>query len=178
MNPLSRRKFASWLALSVGPAAAPPASAQSAPCLTAEESAWLKFMREEEKLARDVYRALYEKWNIRVFDNISRSESRHFASVGVLLNRYGIDDPAEGLGAGAYKDPELATLHAELLQKGMPSLKDALETGVLIEKQDIGDLETALAKTDKTDIKTVYANLLAGSLSHLESFESLLEILV
>jgi hypothetical protein len=60
----------------------------------------------------------------------------------------------------------------------MLSLRDAIEVGVLIEKHDIGDLETALARTDKSDIKAVYANLLAGSLNHLESFENLLEIML
>lgn len=178
MNPLNRRQFASWLVMSLGPAAALPARAQTTLPLTPDEVTWLKFMREEEKLARDVYRALYEKWNIRVFDNISRSESRHFAAVGVLLSRYEIADPADGLGPGVYSNPELTTLHTGLLQKGLLSLKDALEVGVLIEKHDIDDLEAALAKTERSDIKTVYANLLAGSLNHLESFENLLEIML
>ncbi len=178
MNPLNRRQFASWLVMSLGPAASLPASAQATLPLSADEISWLRFMREEEKLARDVYRAFYGKWSIRVFDNISRSESRHFAAVGVLLDRYNVADPADGLGPGVYSNSELTTLHTELLQKGLLSLKDALEVGVLIEKHDIADLEAALAKTDRSDIKAVYTNLLAGSLNHLESFENLLEIML
>lgn len=178
MPHLNRRQFAAWMVMGAGPAAALPALAQTVPLLTADEESWLKFMREEEKLARDVYRALYEKWTIRVFDNISRSEARHFAAVGTLVNRYGVSDTAAGLDPGVYSNPELTALHADLLQKGMQSLKDALEVGVLIEKHDISDLETAISRTDKSDIKTVYANLLAGSLNHLESFENLLEIML
>lgn len=37
----------------------------------------LLYMREEEKLARDVYITLYEKWGIPVFNNISNRESDH-----------------------------------------------------------------------------------------------------
>jgi hypothetical protein len=42
-----------------------------------EEAASLQFMREEEKLAHDVYVTLYEQWGLRVFNNISRSEQQH-----------------------------------------------------------------------------------------------------
>ena len=50
----------------------------------------LLLMREEEKLARDVYQALNAKWNHRTFSNISKSEQQHMDSLKVLLDRYGI----------------------------------------------------------------------------------------
>lgn len=142
---------------------------------TDAEIQWLTFMREEEKLARDVYTALGEKWNLIVFKNIAASEDRHFASVGVLLTRYGIKDPASTLD-GVYTDSRLSALYAELMAKGSKSVQDALEVGVLIEKADIADLEKALAATTKTDLKRVFTNLLDGSYSHLEAFESNLEV--
>lgn len=146
--------------------------------LTADEEKTLVFMREEEKLARDVYQILAAKWNLRIFSNIAKSEQRHFDSVGVLLERYGVKDPAAATPAGVYSDTRLAALYAELVAKGSLSLKDALEVGVLIEKTDIADLENALKTTSKLDIKNVYTNLLAGSLSHQEAFESVLEAVV
>ncbi|MGI9258025.1 MAG: DUF2202 domain-containing protein, partial [Gammaproteobacteria bacterium] len=42
--------------------------------LSVAEEAGILFMREEEKLARDVYLALGEQWGMNVFDNISSSE--------------------------------------------------------------------------------------------------------
>lgn len=143
--------------------------------LTADEEKTLVFMREEEKLARDVYQVLAAKWNLRIFSNIAKSEQRHFDSIGVLLERYGVKDPAASAPAGVYSDTRLTALYAELVAKGSLSLKDALEVGVLIEKTDIADLESALKTTSKLDIKNVYANLLAGSISHQEAFESVLE---
>lgn len=143
--------------------------------VTAEESAALAFMREEEKLARDVYRALYEEWKLTVFDRIADSEQRHFDSVGTLLKRYGIEDPARNDVPGVFVNTELTALYAELMAKAKLSTKDALEVGVMIEKADIEDLEAALAATTKLDIKRVYSNLLNGSLSHQEAFETNLE---
>ena len=42
--------------------------------ISADELKGLLFMREEEKLARDVYTALDAKWNINAFSNIASSE--------------------------------------------------------------------------------------------------------
>jgi hypothetical protein len=140
--------------------------------LTAAESQWLTFMREEEKLARDVYQQLYEKWNVIAFQNIATSEQNHFDAIGVLLTRYGVADPAQNNPAGVYTDANLNALYNELLARGTLSLQDALEVGVLIEQKDIADLETALKDTSKTDIKRVYTNLMNASYNHLDAFET------
>jgi len=56
--------------------------------LTVNETQGLIMMREEEKLARDVYTTLNAKWGENVFANISRAESQHMNAVGNLLTRY------------------------------------------------------------------------------------------
>jgi hypothetical protein len=143
--------------------------------LTAEEKQDLQFMREEEKLARDVYAALSAEWKLSVFDRISASEDNHFNAIGRLLARYGVDDPAKNDVPGVFVNPDLTALYGTLMTKGKLSAKDALEVGVAIEKVDIADLEKALIATTKTDIKRVYSNLLEASLSHQEAFETNLE---
>jgi hypothetical protein len=143
---------------------------------TAEEIASLTFMREEEKLARDVYRFLFEKWNYAEFDRIAAAEQQHFATIGTLLTRYSIPDPAANDIPGVFADPKLTALYAELTAKGANSLKDALEVGVIIEKADIDDLTNA-NNTTKYDIKRVYTNLMQASFNHLDAFESALELL-
>ena len=45
----------------------------------------------------------------------------------------------------------------------------------MIEETDIDDLADAIASTTRRDIKTVYSNLLQGSLNHLHAFVSTLE---
>ena len=61
--------------------------------LNADELSSLQLMREEEKLARDVYTVLYEKWKVNVFTNISSSEQKHTDAVLTLINKYGLTDP-------------------------------------------------------------------------------------
>ena len=57
------------------------------------EISGLQFMREEEKLARDVYISLYSSWNQRVFNNISQSEQRHMEAIRILIDKYELKDP-------------------------------------------------------------------------------------
>ena len=52
----------------------------------------LEFIREEEKLAHDVYTVLYEQWGMQIFDNIAESEQRHTDAMGRLLAYYGLED--------------------------------------------------------------------------------------
>ena len=53
--------------------------------LSTTEAEALVFMREEEKLARDVYQLLYAQWGQKVFSNIAVSEQQHMDAVALLL---------------------------------------------------------------------------------------------
>ncbi len=138
--------------------------------LTDTEAAGLLYMREEEKLAHDVYTKLYELWGQPVFANIARSESAHTEAVKQLLERYGLADPVSGLAAGEFQNADLQTLYDDLVAQGSRSLGDALLVGGAIEEIDILDLQDELSQTDKADIQRVYQNLLAGSQNHLRAF--------
>ena len=142
--------------------------------MSAEETNHLLYIREEEKLARDIYQALYSRWNVRIFSRIAASEQRHFDAVGTLINRYGLPDPAQP-ATGVFVNSDLQKLFDDLLAKGNISLLDALQVGVAIEETDIDDLKAAIAETDNRDILTVYGNLLNGSLNHLSAFNSHIE---
>jgi hypothetical protein len=125
-------------------------------------------MAEEEKLAEDVYSALNEKWNLRVFDNIGRAEKTHEAAVKTLLERYSLPDPTKG--PGEFYNETLQGLYDDLVSRGSVSVKDALQVGAAIEEIDILDLEDRMAQTDREDILLVYANLKRGSENHLRAF--------
>ncbi|MGB4891943.1 MAG: DUF2202 domain-containing protein, partial [Propionicimonas sp.] len=100
----------------------------------------------------------------------ARSEQRHFDTVGVLLSRYGIADPAAGRAAGSYADSGLQTLYDQLLATGSESLANAYQVGITIENKDIADLQAAIAATTQTDVKAALSNLLNGSQHHLAAF--------
>jgi hypothetical protein len=143
--------------------------------LSSSEEEGLIFMREEEKLAHDVYATLYAQWGLPVFQNIANSESTHTAAVKVLLDRYGIADPAAGNGVGEFTNPELQKLYDQLVAQGSTSLVDALKVGVAIEEKDILDLQTRLAQTSSADVQLLYNNLMQGSENHLRAFTSTLQ---
>jgi hypothetical protein len=136
----------------------------------------LLHMREEEKLARDVYLTLYNYWRLPIFKNIARSESWHMHMVGLLLKKYNLPDPVEETGdrIGVFKDKHLQELYNKLVAQGKRSLINALKVGATIEDLDIYDLQRAIKDTDKPDIKTVYENLMKGSRNHMRAFVRLL----
>jgi hypothetical protein len=140
--------------------------------LTDDEVYWLTYMREEEKLARDVYLFLYDRWGSPIFSKIAESEQTHMDAIKALLVRFGIADPANGQSRGEFTNQDLLALYDDLVNQGSISLVEALKVGVFIEETDIDDLNAGIASTDRNAIKTVYSNLLQGSLNHLKAFVS------
>ncbi len=131
-------------------------------------------MRGEEKLARDVYTAMYEKWGIKTFANIARSEQQHMDAVALLLAGKGLEDPIANAAVGEFTNPKLAALYDGLITLGYTSAIDALTVGAMIEDLDINDLQELLAETDDADTVRVYSALLRGSENHMRSFAGLL----
>lgn len=139
--------------------------------LTTDEEAGLIFMREEEKLAHDVYYKLYESWNNQVFSNIASSELTHTEAVLLLLEKYNLPDPVGDNGIGVFVDETLQTMYNDLMTQGNLSEIEALKVGALIEEVDIVDLEDQLNNVvDNQDITLVYTNLQKGSRNHLRAF--------
>jgi hypothetical protein len=140
--------------------------------LSATEASALVFMREEEKLARDVYQLLYTQWGQKVFSNIAASEQQHMDAVALLLTRYNLPDPAAATAPGVFQDPHVQELFNALMAQGQTSLIAALTVGATIEDLDIQDLQTRIAATDNADIALVFNELMKGSRNHMRAFIS------
>lgn len=140
--------------------------------LTQEEKDGLLYSVEEEKLARDVYLYLYNKWGLNVFKNISSAEQRHMDAVRGLLEKFNLPDPTVNEKQGVFKDQKIQKLYDELTAEGSKSAVDALIVGAKIEEIDMIDLNKELNATNNKDIKSVYENLIAGSENHLRAFVS------
>ncbi len=141
--------------------------------LSDEEMAGLLWMREEEKLAGDLYQTFNDLYDWRIFGNISRSESTHVAAVLTLFDLFGIEDesPEE---VGVFSNADIQKLFDELKASGEVSLVEALKVGAYVEELDILDLEERLEETNNADIQLVYENLLRGSRNHLRAFTRVL----
>ncbi len=146
---------------------------QSVTQISSLEATSLKFMREEEKLARDVYLTLYGVWGTPIFQNISNSEQSHTDAVAKLLSKYGIKDPVQDDTVGVYTDPAFTQLFHALVAYGSESFENALKVGTEIEELDIADINEQLNVIKQEDIINTYNNLLKGSRNHLRSFYSL-----
>jgi len=140
------------------------------PSLSDEVIKDMKYMVEEEKLARDVYEFLDTTWGIRVFNNIKQSEQRHMEMMQSLLSTNHVEyDLSEE--NGVFFNQELQKMYNDLIAKGSISKYDALEVGKLIEVTDIKDLTDAIENTNDSNLITVYSNLLQASQNHLKAFE-------
>lgn len=137
--------------------------------LTEKEKEGLIYMREEEKLAHDLYDALNQKWNRNIFSNISSSELTHTNAIQSLLIKYSLKDPTMN-EKGKFSNPSLKSLYDELITKGGESLTEALKVGALVGEIDIIDLKKHLEETKNQDLVLVYSNLMKGSRNHLRAF--------
>jgi len=134
-------------------------------------------LREEEKLARDVYLTLYDKWKLDIFQNISSSEQKHMDKVGVLLDGYGIPDPITDDTVGVFTDETIAGLYDALVAQGMESSVQALLVGATIEDLDIFDIREMRSHTDNALVIDTYDKLECGSNNHLNAFMGQLDAL-
>lgn len=141
--------------------------------LSHQEEHHLLFMREEEKLARDVYDQLFIDYGNLIFDNISNSEQNHMDAMKVLLDRYGLEDPI--LAPGVFADPSLNELWDALMSVADEGPVWALVVGAWIEETDIIDIQVAIEETGHEDINSTYESLMCGSRNHLRAFISQLE---
>lgn len=143
--------------------------------LDAGEAATLMFMREEERVARDVYLDMDALWQLLPFENIAASEQKHMDAIKGAMDKYGLADPSDPDALGVYADGALQQLYTDLIGQGEASYLAALQVGALIEEVDIEDLEVAIAVTDNADLQTIYNNLLRGSRNHLRAFVAEIE---
>lgn len=142
--------------------------------LSQEEISTLLFMIEEEKMAGDIYEALYEQTSLPVFNTISLSEDKHMDALLNLASKFDIDTSAISGEIGVFSNDDIQNLYDTLLDQASTSVEDALNVGYNIEETDIADLQAAIEATDITLIGQVYSHLLDGSSNHLEAFDTYL----
>lgn len=174
-----------------------PAEVQSAidsekSTLNQELTNTLSFMGNEERLAYDLYNALYKQYpNLNQLNNIAtKSEYKHIAAVQLLVQKYIYDEndftniDGSPLGyentdipdmqAGTYDIKAIQQLYDTLYAKGVVSETDALEVGCMVEVTDVNDLNEKIAiaqSSNASDIETVFDFLRDGSYNHYWAFD-------
>jgi hypothetical protein len=131
----------------------------------------LKYMVEEEKLARDVYTVLAKTSAYPKFKNIANAEQFHLDQMSMVLADYGLWNATLKRGPGVFYNKELAALYKTLITKGQLSALDAIQVGIIIEEKDIADLTAMEKLITQDDIQFVVNYLKAGSQNHLAAFK-------
>lgn len=167
--------FATFLTLIVLSSCSSDNGNQNLIPLTQSEIDDLNFLREEEKLARDVYLFSYNKYQSEIFNSISQSEQKHMDSVLKLMTKYGIPDSA-ATEIGVFNNSNLQSLYTALTTQSDISVIEALKVGATIEDLDINDIDDFIINTTKSDLLKVYDNLTCGSKNHIRSYTSQLTI--
>lgn len=160
--------------------------------LSQELTDTLAYMGNEERLAYDVYNALYDQYGTQQFTKIATNgEYQHITAVQELIQKYKLSDdvnftnidlpalgyintPIEEMDAGRYDIAAIQKLYDDLVAQGSTSEIDALKVGCIIEVVDVNDLnrDIALAESEgATDIVTVFNFLRDGSYNHYWSFD-------
>lgn len=170
------------------------------------EETHLIFMREEEKLARDVYLTLSEMYpSAAIFATIGEdSEQTHTDTVRDMLAKYGIPDPnpdANNLPAsiGVFTGADYGWYFTDkfnaLVGRGSQNLLEALYVGAFIEELDMLDIvgcpkiivetdngidagECGLTYTDEAALQIMYTHLLEGSKDHLRAYVKNIEEII
>lgn len=142
--------------------------------LSTDEIATLNYMREEEKLARDVYDVMYNQWSAYIFTKIASSEQQHMDTMLKMQLKHNLPDSADP-NPGVFNNADLQALYNDLVDQGKQSFIEGLFVGVAIEEMDIVDIQDAINETTHIDLRTAYEHLLEGSKNHLRAFVSDLE---
>jgi hypothetical protein len=127
-------------------------------------------MREEEKLARDVYLTLAQTSGLQIFNNIANAESQHMRAVEQLVSRYSPAIAGPQLPVGSFSNPQFQALYKSLVASGSTSPIAAATVGAKIEEMDIKDLQTMLSQNLPRDISRVLEHLQKASGNHLRAF--------
>ena len=133
----------------------------------------IELLREEEKMARDLYLEMSLLYDLSVFSNIAQSEQQHMDLVAKLIDRYGLEDYAAGMPIGEFNNLWVQETYDDLYELGQQSLIDALWAGAIVEDVDIYHLDHMIehcADHDFDDVSLIIENMNAGSRNHMRSF--------
>ncbi|MDP3452977.1 MAG: DUF2202 domain-containing protein [Bacteroidales bacterium] len=135
--------------------------------LTANEIEFLYAVREDEKLARDVYTYFFDKFELAPFSRIAKAEANHIAAVERLFYFYSISYPAVA-PMGEFNDADRKAYYESLINKGDTAL-EAYKATAYLEEKDVADYTLVLGSIQNPNIKMVIENLIKGSSNHLRA---------
>lgn len=145
--------------------------------LNQDEIRDLRYTREEQKMAVDLYQEFYMLYEHHVFDQIATSEARNMDKLRNILDVYELVDPITGIRElrGKFHNPDIQQHYDHFYAIGIQSRTDALRAGAQVEELDISILQVHINRTDNPLLRQTYEHLLRDSENHLLAFVQHLE---
>lgn len=139
--------------------------------LTDAEINSIMSLREEEKVAYDVYTFMFEKYESKVFKNIAENEKDHMDKIKELIIQFNLNDPLSGISdqKGVFNNKKMQALYDEMIMAGNYGLLDALRAAARFEETDIIDLRNDLSAASDQTVVNTYINLESSSQDHLRA---------
>ena len=135
--------------------------------LNADEIELLYAMREDEKLARDLYTFYSTEYpDVPVFKFISVAKSNHIAAIEKILTYYEIDFPKVG-DCGVFQDSSLQSRYNDLIN--VDSAMVALVNMAILEEENIVAYTAVLEAVDNPNIRLLLINMVRASSNHLRA---------
>ncbi len=144
--------------------------------LNTREAETLVLMREDEKLARDVYHAFYTYWRQASWLEAMQRRQARMNRIASLLQQYELPDPLPDTRPGSFPSPELAELYTQLVKRGAQSYIDAVDVCIQIEQLDIADLQAAILESRHETLDQSYQVLLESSRYTLDQMSHMRQI--
>ena len=148
----------------------------------------LTYMKDEERLASDLYLNLYNYYKnysdleIKQLNNIAtNTENDQISIIKSLVKRYDLNssEPQDvNISRGVYENQVIQDLYDKFYAIGQNSQEEALKVGCMVEVTDINDLDKyiSLAKeSNATDIETAFKALRDGSYHNYWTFDQTLK---
>ena len=129
------------------------------------------YVVQEEKVAHDFYKAMYELHGVISFRSISKSEGLHMDQAKQLIEHFGIEDPNKEYydTPGSFKNPKFEEMYNSLVRNGTNSIVDALVEAARFEEMDIVDIQRFTASTQDEYLKSTFEKLSGVSENHLKA---------
>ncbi|MFA5358953.1 MAG: DUF2202 domain-containing protein [Patescibacteria group bacterium] len=149
----------------------------SAEGLGEKEKTGLVYLAGEEKMLRDFFAKMAEKYREKPFGYLATAESGHVAAVKILLEKYELADQAGmDLPTGEFADKKIKEFFDKQTVAGEASGEAALVAGLEMIEFNIKDIEQFTFSTARPDLRQSYNLLAQVARNHLrELWKSLPE---
>lgn len=138
--------------------------------LTIAEQNDLLYMIEKEKMMRNIYKTMFQEYNVELFQSIYQAKESHLSLLSSKIDKYDVHNPLVYSAENEFENSSLQLVYDDFLAKKLIYEIEALNFVKNMEERHINYVETTVSQVDgNDDIVSVYNVILLGSQAHLDA---------